>query len=194
MASLMHTPVELRLMKNEDGKRDEFYLSTWHAVLDAEIPWERRNAPRRECFMAMTPRSYTYGRGAGERTYHSKPAPPSVVVIWEQVEKACGVKFDGCFANGYADERQHLGWHSDDLGGTDHTRPIAVVSYGAAREIWFRPKPFEHGAAQQGDSLMLVPGSLLIMKPGMQLTHQHRIPKHFKKCGDRISLTFRGFV
>lgn len=38
-------------------------------------------------------------------------------------------------------------------------------------------------------------GSLCIMKPGMQDTHEHRIPKsHLHNCSPRISFTFRGFV
>ncbi len=42
--------------------------------------------------------------------------------------------------------------------------------------------------------LKLGHGSLCLMQPGMQDTHQHRIPKAGFQCGERISLTFRGYV
>ncbi len=38
------------------------------------------------------------------------------------------------------------------------------------------------------------PGSLFIMPPGMQHTHEHRIPKGDRAMGGRISLTFRRFL
>jgi len=40
----------------------------------------------------------------------------------------------------------------------------------------------------------LGPGSVFIMHPGMQQTHQHRIPKAGKVVSPRISLTFRGYL
>ena len=43
-------------------------------------------------------------------------------------------------------------------------------------------------------TLRLGHGSLCLMAPGMQDTWQHRIPKASFQCGERISLTFRGYV
>jgi alkylated DNA repair dioxygenase AlkB len=42
--------------------------------------------------------------------------------------------------------------------------------------------------------LLLENGSIAIMAAGMQDTWQHRIPKHSAPCGERISLTFRGYA
>jgi alkylated DNA repair dioxygenase AlkB len=95
----------------------------------------------------------------------------------------------------------------------DDARPIVTVSLGVAREIWFRskPKPGLRGVAADVvilDQSMEMPGTLVpsieklllghgsaaIMAAGMQDTHEHRIPKASFMCGERISLTFRGYV
>lgn len=44
------------------------------------------------------------------------------------------------------------------------------------------------------ESLLLQSGSLCLMAPGMQDTHEHRIPKVGAIVGERISLVFRGYV
>ena len=41
---------------------------------------------------------------------------------------------------------------------------------------------------------LLEHGSMFVMPPGMQQTHQHRIPKGSRRMGTRISLTFRAFL
>lgn len=154
--------------------------------LHNEIAWEQRDAPRKECFMSTKSSPYTYGKGAGERTYHPNAFTSIVNCISGMTDHYdCG-GFDLCFANYYGGPRDHLGWHADDSPYIDHTAPIAVVSVGAEREIWFR----ENGS-DVIEKLVLTDGSLLIMKPGMQMTHQHRIPKHGAECGARLSLTFR---
>lgn len=179
------------------------------------VPWERRgDSPRFECWMAQDGRPYTYGKGRGERTYLSKLTEhselanprkaeglvgaiwPPVYPIWYLAEILCNTKFEGCFLNGYKDGTDHLGWHSDDGPDIDESRPIAVVTFGAEREIWLR-KISGIGAAEVGnldiDKIKLQNSSLFIMEPGCQQTHQHRIPKaDFQPCGPRISLTFRG--
>ena len=44
------------------------------------------------------------------------------------------------------------------------------------------------------EKITLGHGSVLVMHAGMQQTHLHRIPKHSRPCGPRISLTFRGLT
>jgi alkylated DNA repair dioxygenase AlkB len=71
----------------------------------------------------------------------------------------------------------------------DDKRPIATISLGVEREIWFRPNN-----STDITKVLLGNGSLCLMLPGMQETHQHRIPKAPFHCGERISLTFRGYI
>jgi alkylated DNA repair dioxygenase AlkB len=128
-----------------------------------------------------------------------------------------GEFFDVVFLNGYKDGSDHLGWHSDDSEEMDDMRPIAIVTLGQAREIWFRERPItkllgngtislDSGPPKRAtnvtvtsqpevEKLTLEHGSLCLMAAGMQDTHQHRIPKAaFQPCGPRISLTFRGLA
>ena len=156
------------------------------------LPWDTRTEARQECFFNERGSDYTYGQGAGVRTYSpaSKDLMPDWVRgCWRCVEALYGHAFEACFINGYQHHRQHLGWHADDSDMIDHTRPIVVVSFGAKREIWTKEIdgtnvlkwPLEHG-------------SVFEMPAGFQQTHVHRIPKHYAECGKRISLTFRALV
>ena len=159
-------------------------------VLWAELPWERRpDAPRRECWMNDFGTAYTYGSGKGVRTYVPVDWHPTVKAMQQRLLQEGCQSFEGCFINGYEGPRDHLGWHADDSPEIDPNKPIAVISFGSSRRIWFR----ETGRDTH-EEWLLEPGSLLLMLPGMQQTHQHRIPKHSADCGPRISLTFRGLV
>jgi alkylated DNA repair dioxygenase AlkB len=167
---------------------------TFDSLLN-EVAWERREGtPRSEYYSSMNGKPYTYGRGAGVRTYQSKPWHPMVLDIKHKIEKFANTTFDVCFLNAYKDGFDHLGWHSDNSPEMDDDRPIAIVSLGAEREIWFQPIEFEKRLITP-HKLKLEHGSLCLMHPGMQDTHQHRIPKaDYQPCGPRISMTFRGFV
>jgi alkylated DNA repair dioxygenase AlkB len=168
---------------------DKSTVAAWAESAWNNFPWEDRGAPRRECFFSDKGESYTYGSGAGARTYWPKIAPDMMAALTKAAEEACGCKFELCFANGYAGPREHLGWHADDSDEIDDNRPIAVMSLGAAREIWVKPRGTGADAVEK---ILLPSGSLFIMKSGMQDTHFHRIPKHDRECGYRVSLTWRG--
>lgn len=155
------------------------------------FPWEKRDGtPRKEVFFADEYLEYTYGKGAGVRTYRSNPFPDCLSDLRKRVEAKAESGFDVCFANGYANNREHLGWHADDSPEVDASKPIAIVSFGAAREIWFCPI----GSTHEVEKLVLAPGSLCLMLAGMQSTHWHRIPKASFECERRISLTYRGLA
>ena len=102
-----------------------------------------------------------------------------------------GVKFEVCFLNGYETSGGgSLGWHADDSESMDDGRPIAIVTLGAEREIWFAP----NDDMKDVTKLKLASGSVCVMAPGMQDTCKHRIPRAGFECGPRISLTFRGYA
>lgn len=164
-----------------------------HARLWAELPWVRhKDRPRSECWMNDYGMPYTYGRGNGARTYQSAEWHPAIAELREH-QKALGIHMDSCFVNGYRDGSDSLGWHADDSPEMDNTRAITVISLGEEREIWFRLK--DARGVEAIEKLSLPSGSILVMNPGMQLTHQHRIPKAaFTPCGPRTSMTFRGLV
>ena len=187
--------------------------------LTANVNWARRDTtPRMEAFYSTLGKPYTYGSGGFERTYTPEPMEQASVLeinksLTSVLEVIGGPIFELCFLNRYLDQRDHLGWHADDSPEIDPTRPIAVVTFGAEREIWFKPqfchicksteKELTSSAAicsahgtrpftPNVDKVLLQHGSLLIMPAGYQQTHYHRIPKSDRICGERISLTYRG--
>ena len=157
-----------------------------------ELGWVQRDqTPRLEYYCNDSGLPYTYGRGAGVRTYHAQPYHPLILEIRIDLQMLTGTVFEVCFLNGYRDGSDQLGWHADDSPEMDDARPIAIVSFGAKREIYFRPQNDKLAV----EKLWLESGSLCLMKAGMQDTHFHRIPKSsVNNCGPRLSLTFRGLV
>ncbi len=156
-----------------------------------QLTWERRDlTPRREYYVNDVPVPYTYGKGAGVRTYEAQDWHPRIRSIQKAVEAHTGTRLEACFLNGYEDARDHLGWHADDSPEMDDARPIVIVTLGAERDIYFAPRTEPTKVSR----VLLRSGSLCIMPAGMQDTHLHRIPKWDRECGPRISLTFRGYV
>jgi alkylated DNA repair dioxygenase AlkB len=163
----------------------EIFDTLWNSMT-----WVR-HGPRNECWMNDNGTPYTYGRGAGVRTYTAEPWNQLAKIIRMSIHVKTKNYFNACFVNGYVDSSDHLGWHSDDSPEINPHRAIGIVSFGATRQIWFRKIGDGSGDVW---TFTLVPGSLLIMPAGLQQTHQHRIPKASYKCGPRISLTYRSLL
>ncbi len=164
---------------------DELASQLW-----SELEWERRaGVPRHEYYCNDIQAPYAYGSGDHKRTYLPMPWHPVIDMFRADLEGMLDTRFETCFLNGYADQRDHLGWHADDSPEMDPARPIAIVTLGVEREIWFCPIGDRTGV----EKLKLGNGSLCLMQAGMQQTHLHRIPKAGFVCGKRISLTFRGY-
>lgn len=209
----MNVPIEYTPGWIRPEAADSAFIQLWD-----ELAWVRHpGVPRREYYVHAEDKPYAYGLAAYARTYESQPMHPELLKIWMKAEAQFGHAFETCFLNGYEDGKDFLGWHSDDSPEMDDARPILIVTFGAEREIWFRMRPQEVAAhiakfkethpgfgAEAIESyeaglhevakLRLGHGSLCAMKPGMQDTHQHRIPKGDREYGPRISLTFRGYV
>lgn len=175
-------------------KADELFKALWN-----ELAWVRHDkVPRREYYANEINVPYTYGTPPHDRTYEPQPWNANLLYIksWLEtymfVERAELTRFEVCFLNGYEDQSDQLGWHSDDSPEMDDDRPIAIISLGVEREIYFRESTNKSNI-QGIQKVKLEHGSLCIMLPGMQDTHQHRIPKASFMCGERISLTFRGY-
>jgi alkylated DNA repair dioxygenase AlkB len=165
--------------------------------LQTELEWERRlDAPRCEYYCNDNPVDYQYGSGRGVRTYSPRKYTVDILYIRNIVEALAftvfgkHVNFDVCFLNRYLDQTDRLGWHADDSPEMDDDSPIAIVSLGVERDIMFK----ENADPANKATIRLQHGSVTFMKPGMQDTHQHQIPKAGFECGERISLTFRHYV
>lgn len=161
-----------------------------------ELAWVRRDTtPRSEYYYNSWNVPYTYGRGRGIREYQPQPSHPIIEgLIAGLYTVTPGAMFDVCFLNRYHDQSDQLGWHSDNSPEMDDTKPIAILSLGAERDIMFSKKDENEKPIGNPVRLKLENGSLCLMAAGMQDTHLHRIPKASFICGERISLTFRGYV
>ena len=155
------------------------------------LEWLNSTEARKEYFMSNEKIDYTYGTGPGQRTYSSNPVTHFVQCMFIELAKR-GHEFNACFLNRYDTQKNQLGWHSDVFEGMDSSYEIAVVSLGAEREIWWRENNFK-GVIPKENRQLLQNGSLFIMPKDFQLHYQHRIPRHDRECGMRISLTFRKF-
>lgn len=179
------------------------FCSTLFDQLWDGLEWERRpDAPRREYWTNFFDRDYTYGKGAGVRTYQAREGIPEIWSVGTYAEleaedhkmMEADKMFEGCFLNGYEGARDWLGWHSDDDPTIDHTRPIAIVTLYRDPKMKPRTIQFRDNDTQAIETVELHHGSLYLMPAGFQFTHQHRIPKAGFECSDRISLTFRGLL
>jgi len=167
-----------------------------------EVPWIKVTDARLECFMSSRTETYTYGSGRGVRTYTPVPYSSIVAQIQRELNRDDIQGLDGamqdvytynvCFLNRYDNAQMQLGWHADDSPGMDHEHPIAVVSFGEPREIWWRPNG-QTGVVPHSQRKLLEHGSIFVMPPGFQMTHQHRIPKGDRPMGTRVSLTYRHY-
>lgn len=187
-----------------------------------EIPWGTFTDARQECFMGERPHAvecaslqpwtggmrelgadicdcgdrfyeYTYGSGRGVRTYSSISYHPTVTAMQGTLNNSHNSNYNVCFLNRYDSRENHLGWHADDSPGMDHKHPIAVVSFGQEREIWWRENGYK-GEIPPSQRQLLGHGSLFVMPAGFQMTHQHRIPKGDRNMLPRVSLTYRHYV
>lgn len=159
-------------------------------------PWIQVTPARLECFMSADPSTYTYGSGVGVRTYTPVPYSDEVTFIQNHLNFQLRQKnwsYNVCFLNRYDNSQMQLGWHADDSPGMDMDHPIAVVSFGQPREIWWRPNG-QTGVVPPEQRQLLEHGSLFIMPAGFQRTHQHRIPKGDREMSTRVSMTFRHYV
>ncbi len=156
----------------------------------SDLAWERReDAPRREYWQNIYGLPYTYGRGAGERTYECRAWDEFILSTMERINAELGFAMDCCFVNGYEGKRDALGWHADNSPEMNDDQPVLSLSLGGERDIEVRDNE-----RTSSERFRLGHGSLFIMPPGFQDTHQHRIPKAGYDVPPRISLTYRAMI
>ena len=167
-------------------------LNAYDELLE-NVKWTNAGAPRMECFMSETPKQYGYDTKDGLRFYESIPYYSLVLSIQNKLNKDYNTNYNVCFLNYYNNEKQHLGWHSDDSDGMNLEHPIAVVSFGQERFIYVKDKSYK-GEVPNDNKFLLGDGSLFIMPSEYQKEHLHKIPKGDKIMTGRISLTFRNYT
>jgi alkylated DNA repair dioxygenase AlkB len=152
------------------------------------VIWGKRHAqPRLIAWHGDEARTYTYSG------IQLSPVPWTNVLlqIRRSVELACQSEFNSVLLNYYRNERDSMGFHSDDEKELGQRPVIASVSLGETRQLIFQHKTRNKHKTVKLD---LESGSLLLMKGDTQPHWKHGIAKQSKACGPRVNLTFRRIV
>lgn len=122
-------------------------------------------------------------------TLEPLPFTPLQLAIKQAVEQASGRRFNSLLLNYYRDERDSMGFHSDDERELGPDPAIASLSYGEPRTFILK-----HKRLPRTVKLALGDGSLLLMAGALQHHWRHGINKESKPRGPRINLTFRKII
>lgn len=140
--------------------------------------------PRLVAFYGEDARSYAYS-GV---TLAARPWTPGLLELKSRVERRCGHAFNTVLLNYYRDQRDSMGFHSDDEPELGPCPVIASLSFGAERRFVLKHR---HRDDVDDVVLPLASGSLLLMQGATQANWKHGIPRTSRVCGPRVNLTFR---
>ena len=171
----------------------DFYFSN----LKAHIPWRQDNIIIAGRSIAIPRLQAWYGDPEAHYGYSGLalvPLPflPSLLSIKQKIEGILQLEFNSLLANLYRDQRDSVGWHSDNEDGLGRNPAIASVSFGETRRFSLKPKNKNKNKNKSGTlHLDLGHGDLLLMAGNTQHLWQHQVGKSQQICKERINLTFR---
>ena len=162
------------LLKTIEWKYDEAIIFGKRIVTKRKVAW--------------------YGDQDFEYTYSniSKKAllwTKELIVLKTVCEKLTSETYNSCLLNLYHNGDEGMAWHSDGEKDLKKNGAIASLSFGAARKF-----AFKHKGTKKTISLVLDPGSLLVMKDETQSHWLHRLPPTKLVSLPRVNLTFRTIV
>lgn len=174
-----------------DSSKAESILKTlidvtpWRA--EEILVWGKRHLqPRLIAWYGDSGKHYGYSGIA----MNPLPWTPLLDQIRKEVENACGEHFNSVLLNYYRNEKDSMGFHSDDESELGPRPTIASLSIGEARVFSFKPK----NPQLESVNLPLSSGSLLLMRGDTQKNWKHGITKSNRPLGPRINLTFRQII
>jgi alkylated DNA repair dioxygenase AlkB len=191
-----------RLEKTPLSDGEVYYLSNLHLgrhpdeilhQLIAEIAWRQESIvvwgrlysqPRLIAWYGDRDTSYAYSG----ITLEPLPWTDLLLEIKKRVETVTLASFNSVLLNYYRDNRDSMGFHSDDEPELGERPAIASVSLGEERTFILKHKVNKLAKPVR---LKLASGSLLLMKGETQRYWKHGIAKETRPCGPRINLTFR---
>jgi alkylated DNA repair dioxygenase AlkB len=140
-------------------------------------------------------RKHHYSGGAVDLedwTTHVKRLNQKINVFFQSLPRTAGFCTDSCLVNGYRDQSDSIGWHSDK----ETTAPyhiVATVSVGASRSFsLFRKVPGRPNVMEYPQiETTLHGGDLCLMWGRMQELYKHAVLKSRVRCGMRMCFTFR---
>jgi alkylated DNA repair dioxygenase AlkB len=114
-----------------------------------------------------------------------------LLALKSRVEEIASSRFNSVLVNFYRDERDSMGFHSDDEKELGPRPIIASLSLGAERELLFKSRRDKRAPTLR---VPLASGSLLLMQGDTQANYKHGIDKSRRPLGPRVNLTFRTIV
>ena len=161
--------------------------------LIADIPWrQERIAVWGK--MYLQPRLIAwYGDRGSYYTYSGITLAPLpwtdlLLEIRNRVETVTATAFNSVLINYYRDNRDSMGFHSDDEPELGESPVIASVSLGEQRTFVMKHRLNKLAKPVR---LRLESGSLLLMRGETQRYWKHGIAKETRRSGPRVNLTFR---
>ncbi len=161
--------------------------------LIAEVPW-RQDKILVWGKLFRQPRLVAwYGDRGSEYTYSGITMAPLpwtelLLEIKRRVEDVTASSFNSVLLNYYRDNRDSMGFHSDDEPELGERPVIASLSLGEERTFVLKHRVDK---LVKPVRLRLASGSLLLMKGETQRYWKHGIAKTTRPCGPRVNLTFR---
>ena len=122
---------------------------------------------------------------------HPAPWTPMLLDIKTRIEAAAGSAFNSVLINYYRDNRDSIGFHSDNEPELGERPVIGSLSLGEERTFILKHK---RSKAVEQVRVRLASGSLLLMTGDTQRYWRHGILKESRPCGPRVNLTFRTIV
>ena len=120
-------------------------------------------------------------------THLAEGWPSPVRALRDRLRARLAIEFNFALANLYRDGNDAMGWHADDERELGDAPCIASLSFGAPRRFDLRARD----GTPRRVSLVLEPGSLLLMWGVSQRRWQHALPRTKQTLGARVNLTFR---
>jgi len=164
--------------------------------LIADVPW-RQESILVWGKMYLQPRLVAwYGDSGSDYTYSGITLTPLpwtdlLLEIKRTIETVTEASFNSVLLNYYRDNRDSMGFHSDDEPELGLRPVIASLSLGEERTLILKHKLNKLAKPVR---LKLASNSLLLMKGETQRYWTHGIAKESRQCGPRINLTFRRIV
>jgi alkylated DNA repair dioxygenase AlkB len=134
-----------------------------------------------------------YGDPGTHYTYsgiqlNALPWTAPLLELKNRVETVVETAFNSVLLNYYRDQRDSVGFHSDDEWELGDQPIIASVSVGEVRPFLLKHKTRPDLKPVR---LNLASGSLLLMRGETQRHWRHGVNKEQCPCGPRVNLTFR---
>ena len=186
---------DAELFYAEEAPLGQSPLTLLEHLID-EVPWRRESIvlwgrnylqPRLSAWYGDPHARYRYSG----MTLEPLPWSSLLAQIRLRVETLSRHSFNSVLLNYYRDNRDSMGFHSDDEPELGEAPTIASVSVGHERTFILRHKARKDLSPVR---LRMKSGSLLLMTGPTQRFWVHGIPKESQRCGPRVNLTFRRIV